>query len=128
MEPSTKKRRSELDDGVFVLDKLKGRIVLRIEGISKILKTLRECVSEPVRIRGFDWTLLACPFPGPNNGFEFYIYCNGDSRASLDWNCAASITLLCTSGIKAVVEMSRGDHVTFAATSPGGAFICTVRI
>ena len=117
MEPSAKRRRNELDDGVLVLSKLKGRIALRIDGFSKFLKATRRCRSTYVRIRGFDWTLIASPFSIPNNGLEFYIKCDGSHRGP-KWNCAATIILHCISGSKDV-EMDRGDDVKFNATSAG---------
>ena len=134
MEPEAK--RSKLDDAVFVLNKLKGRIELRIEGIAKLLKArLKKCSSsepmcfesEPVRIRGFDWTLIASRFSGPNNGIEFYIFCDGDSRGlrGPDWNCAASVILRCNTGSEEV-EMGREDDVKFDTIST--SWLCKVSI
>ena len=121
-------KRSKLDDGVvFVLNKLKGRIVLRIEEISKFFKATRGCNSEPVRIRGFDLILFARAFSGPdNNGLEFYIKCDGCSRGP-NMNCVASVTLLCTSGSKEV-EMRRENDAKFVATLTNVTWISTVSI
>ena len=113
MEPKAK--RSKLDDGVFVLNRLKGRVVLRIDGISKFLKTTRGCCSEPMHIRGFDWFLYVWPFSSPNNGLEFYIQCNGGFRGP-KLNCAASVILLCTSGGKEV-DLWREDDIKFDETT-----------
>ena len=125
MEPKAK--RSKLNDGVFVLTKLKGRIVFRIEGISKFLKPTRECHSEPAHIRGFDWTLCVRPLSdGPNNGLKFYIFCNVGYRGP-DWNCAVSVILRCASGDE-VVKMGRLDDRKIDATSSNSAWICTVII
>ena len=117
MEPIAKS--SVLDDGVFVLSKLKGRIVLRIDGISEFLKEKRECCSKYVRIRGLDWILFATPFS--LNGIEFNIDCiyNGPN-----WSCAASAILLCNSGGKEV-EIGRLYDEKFDATPPW-IMICRV--
>ena len=127
MEPNAKRRK--LDDGVFVLDKLKGRVVLRIDGISECFKAKRIHCSKTVRIRGLDWTLFVRsvkPYSGPINGFEFCIDCDDDSEGP-DWNCAISVTLLCTSGNKEV-EMRREDDAKFVATSTNVTWISTVSI
>ena len=124
MEPKSK--RSKLDDGAsFVLNKLKGRIVLRIEGVSEYLKTTRECRSKIVRIRGLDWDMFARPFSGPdNNGLEICIHCYDGSEDPDDWNCVASAILLCTSGGKEV-EIGRLNELKFDGKSD---FICKVSI
>ena len=126
MEPKTKG--SKLDDGVFVLNKLKGRIEVHIQGFSECHEghdEEGERVSEPVRIRGFEWTLCASPVTNNENGIEFYIKCDGGSRGS-DWKCEASVILRCTSGGKEV-EMGRLDDVKFNETS-NGARMCEVSI
>jgi len=67
-----------LGSNSFILTKLKGRIVLRVEEISKFLREGRECLSEPVHIRGFDWKLKVFSF------FAMYFYAgkkNVDFRA-----------------------------------------------
>jgi len=120
MEPNAK--RSNLDDGVLVLDKLKGCIVLRIEGFAEWSEAMRYGSSKRVRIRGFDWILFTMPFYDPHNkSFKFCVQCNGDSRGPGDWNCAASVILRCISGSKEV-EIDRRDDVKFDATSLSGVF------
>ena len=120
MERSAK--RSKPDDGVLVLDKLKGRIVLHIEGISEIIKEKQDCRSKSVRIRGFDWILYR-PSSSPNNGREFYIKCDGGSRGP-GWHCVASIIILCNSGDEEI-EIGRADDLKFDETSNG---VCKVSI
>ena len=124
MEPKAK--RSKPDDGVFVLNKLRGRIVLQIKGFSKCQDLMPNGRSKPVRIRGIDWVLKANAFGGPNKGFEFYIERIGGSRHPI-WNCAVSVILLCTSGGKEV-EMARKDNLEFDETSDNYDFICKVAI
>ena len=108
-------KRSKVDDGAFVLRKLKGRIELRIEGISEFLKKKKDRLSESVRIRGLDWDLFARPFSGPNNGIKFFIKCNGGSRG-LDCSRKASVILLCTSGGEEF-KLSREDDIKYDETS-----------
>ena len=114
MKPSAK--RSKLDDSVFVINKLKGRVVLRIEGFSEFLKGNLDLYSDTVHIRGFDWTLFAIPFFGPNKGLKFQIDCHSDSRADPDWNCVVSVILRCTSCGKEA-EICRENDIKFDATS-----------
>ena len=114
MEPKAK--RSKPDVGVLVLDKLNGRIVLCIEEISEFLNDKQDWYSDTVHIRGFDWTLFAIPFSGPNKGLKFQIDCHSDSRASPDWNCMVSVILRCTSGSKEA-EICRENDIKFDATS-----------
>ena len=125
MEPIAK--RSKLDDGVFVLDRLKGRIVFRIDGISELIKPTRGCLkkSECIRIRGFDFRLSAGPVYWPSNGLDFSIKYNDGSRG-LDWNCAVSVILLGTSDSEEF-EMGRLDNKKFDATA-NVAQICTVSV
>ena len=115
---------SKLDDSVFVLNKLKGRVVLRIDGFSEIIKEKQNCHSKIVRIRGLDWTLLARAFFA-NNGLQFYIGCDGGSRGP-NWNCAASVILLCTTGSEEV-EMGRENDIKFGAW-PDNDWRCEVSI
>ena len=114
MEPTAK--RSKLDDSVFVLDKLKGRIVLRIERISEYLKGKPYWFNDTVHIRGFDWMLLVIPFSVPNKGLKFQIDCNGGSRADPDWNYAVSAIVQYTSGGNKV-EIVREDDLKFDSAS-----------
>ena len=122
MEPNAK--RFKLDDDVFVLNKLKGRIVLRIERFSKFIKGKRECYSESVRIRGFDWALLPNIIGCSNPSIIFDIDCDGESRGP-NWKCVASVILLCTSGSEEV-EIGRKDDIKFDATTTDSGFICEV--
>ena len=124
-------KRSVLDDGVFVLRKLKGRVVLRIDGISEYLTVptdTDEYSSDRVHIRGFDWFIIGSRYSDPDNCFQFYIDCHSsDSRANPDWNCAASVILLCTSGGKEV-EIGREDDVKCGDNLPDSGWICEVSI
>ena len=125
MEPKAKKVSWTIDDGILVLDKLKGRIVLRIKRFSKFIRKRLGRRSKPVRIRGFDWALCATPIGLDNKGIKFYIKCDGDSRGP-DWKCVASVILFCTTGGEEF-EMGRKDDVKFDATSKC-RLICMVSV
>ena len=120
MEPSAKRSKHD-DDGVLVLKKLKGRIVLRIDEISEFLEEKQDFLSEPVRISGFDWTLCARPLFRQGNGLKFYIQCDGSHRGPI-WNCAASVILLCISGTEKV-ELARNDNLKFDETTTDNSWI-----
>jgi len=127
MEPSAKRIKSKLDDGVLVMNKLKGRITFCIAGISEYLTEGFECISDPVRIRGFDWTLWAITVTNIDNGIEFFIKCNCGSWGS-DWKCEASVIFFCTTGGEKV-EIDRDDDIQFDETSTDDEWIriCTVK-
>ena len=124
MEPNAK--RSKLDNGVLVLNKLKGHIELRIEVFSEFLAEKEDWYSDTVRIRGLDWTLCATPSSGPTKRIDFKVDCNCDSRGT-DWNCVASVTLLCISGSKEV-EMGREVDIKCDATSINTEYVWFQRV